>query len=66
MKNRVVSAGKGHPTVIFVYENDAGTPDASTAKIVSLIRNGEIQKEALIKRIREKAFMEKASAVDAD
>jgi hypothetical protein len=63
VKNGVASAGKVSPTAIFVYENEAGTPEASTMKIVSLIWNGEIQKEALIKRIREKAFMEKASAV---
>jgi hypothetical protein len=55
VKSEVASTGKIRPTAIFVHENDAGTPEASTTKIVSLIWNGEIQKEALIQRIREKA-----------
>ena len=63
VKSEVASTGKIRPTAIFVYENEAGTPEASTTKMVSLIWNGEIQKEALIQRIREKAYMEKASAV---
>jgi hypothetical protein len=63
VKSGVASTGKIRPTAIFVYENDAGTPEASTTKVVSLIWNGEIQKEALIQRIREKALLEKASAV---
>ena len=63
VKSEVASSGKVRPTAIFVYEHEAGTPEASTTKIVSLIWNGDIQKEALIKRIREKALLEKASAV---
>ena len=63
MKSEVASTGKVRPTAIFVYENEAGTPEASTTKTISLIWNGELQKEALIRRIREKALREKASAV---
>jgi len=63
VKSEVASTGKVRPTAIFVYENEAGTPEARTTKMVSLIWNGEMQKEALIQRIREKAIVEKASAV---
>ncbi|HME41692.1 MAG TPA: hypothetical protein VKF36_01285 [Syntrophorhabdales bacterium] len=63
VKSEVASTGKIRPTAIFVYENDASTPEASTTKVVSLVWNGEIQKEALIRRIKEKALLEKASAV---
>ena len=62
-KSEVAATGKAGPTAIFVYENEARNPEASTTKTVSLLWNDELQKEALIRRIREKALMEHASAV---
>ncbi len=63
LKSQMASAGKVGPTAIFVYEDEAGTPEAGTTKIVSLTWNSETQKETLVQRIREKALLEKASAV---
>jgi hypothetical protein len=62
-KSEVASTGKIGPTAIFVYEDEARNPEASTTKTVSLLWNDELHKEALIRRIREKALMEHASAV---
>lgn len=63
VKSEVASTGKVRPTAIFVYENKAGTSEASTTKTVILDWRDELQKEALIRRIREKALTERASAV---
>lgn len=62
-KSEVASTGKVRPTAIFVYENEAGTSEASTTKTIILDWRDELQKEALIRRIREKALAERASAV---
>ncbi len=63
VKGEVASTGKTRPLAIFVYENETGNPEVSTAKMVSLAWRDELQKEALIRRIREKASMERAAAV---
>ncbi|MGD0237040.1 MAG: hypothetical protein ABSC55_21220 [Syntrophorhabdales bacterium] len=63
MKNGVTSTGKAHSTAIFVYENEAGNLEASTTKTIALIWRSALQKEAPIRRIREKACMEHAFAV---
>jgi hypothetical protein len=63
VKGEVASTGKVRPTAIFVYENEAGTAEASTTKTVILDWRDELQKEARIGRIREKALTERASAV---
>ena len=63
VRSEVASTGKVRPTAIFVYENEAGTSEASTTKTVILDWRDELQKEALIRRIREKALTERASAV---
>jgi hypothetical protein len=63
VKNGVTFTGPIGPRAIFVYENEPGNPGASTVKTVSLYWKTDLQKEALIKRIKEKAFTEHASAV---
>jgi hypothetical protein len=55
-RNELVSQGKIKPMVFFVY------PD-STMKTVSLVVKDDHQKEALIRRIREKVLEENISAV---
>jgi hypothetical protein len=63
VKNEVASTGPVGPTAIFVYENETDNPGTSTMNAVSLHWTSDLHKEALIKRIREKAFTEHASAV---
>jgi hypothetical protein len=63
VKSEVASTGKVRPTAMFVYESEPDKLEVSTTKIVSLIWRGEHQKEAIIRGVREKAYMEHASAV---
>ena len=63
VKGEVASTGKVRPTAIFVYENEAGTSEPSTTKTVILDWRDELRREALIRKIREKALAEGASAV---
>src|SRR5271157_680793 len=46
VRGEVASTGKVRPTAIFVYENKAGTSEASTTKTVILDWRDELQKEA--------------------
>ncbi len=62
-KKEVVSTGAVSPAAIFVYQSEAGAPEVATTKTVSLAWRDELQKEALTRRIREKALAENASAV---
>lgn len=62
-KSALESTGKVGPRAIFVYDNEAGNLEAGTTKTVALVWRNELQKEALIRRIREKAMREQASAV---
>ena len=57
-KNELVSEGKIKPMAFFVQED-------GTMKTVSLSVTSEYQKEALIRRIREKALAENISTVIA-
>ena len=52
----LASAGKIGPTAFFAYDKD-------TMKVVSLSFKDEFQRDALRKKIREKALVESASAV---
>lgn len=55
-RNNLASTGKIQPTLFFVYKDN-------TMKVVSLFFKDELQKDGLIKRIREKALAENASYV---
>lgn len=55
-RNDLASTGKIRPTAFFVYTD-------GTMKVVSLSFKDRLQKDALIKKIREKALTENASAV---
>ena len=55
-RNDLASTGKIRPTAFFMY-NDG------TMKVVSLSFKNELQKDALIRRIREKVLVENASDV---
>jgi hypothetical protein len=55
-RNNLASTGKIQPTLFFVYKDN-------TMKVVSLSFKDELQKNGLIKRIREKALAENASYV---
>ena len=59
------STGKINPTAIFVYANGPKdlAADNATTKVVSLLWKDEIRKEALKRKIREKAKSEGALAV---
>ncbi len=63
VKSEVASTGKVRPAAMFVYESEPGNLQGSSTKIVSLVWRGEHQKEAMIRRVREKAYMEHATAV---
>jgi hypothetical protein len=65
VKNELAAAGKVGTKACFVYAGD-GKEDGSTSpiiKIVSLSWKTEFQKELIRRRIRDKAVLEKASAV---
>ena len=55
-RNDLASMGKIRPTAFFVYTD-------GTMKVVSLSFKDELQKDGLIRRIREKALAENASDV---
>ena len=55
-KNDLASTGKIRPAAFFVYAD-------GTMKVVSLSFKGQLQKDGLIRRIREKALAENASEV---
>jgi hypothetical protein len=55
-RNDLASMGKIRPTVFFVYTD-------GTMKVVSLSFKDELQKDGLIRRIREKALAENVSYV---
>jgi hypothetical protein len=56
VRNDLTSTGKIAPTVFFVYTN-------GTMKVLSFSFKAHLQEEELIRRIREKALTENASAV---
>ena len=65
MRNELATAGKVRTMACFVYAGDR-KEDGSTSptiKTVSLSWKTEFQKELIRKRIRDKAVLEKASAV---
>jgi hypothetical protein len=61
-KNDLGSAGKITPAALFVYGSIAD-PEATRTTTVSLYWRNELQKEAVRRRIREKALLEGACAV---
>ena len=64
-KRALGSQGRAVPIAVFAYKGEPGHAegDGNEFKSVSLVWRTELQKETIKKRIKEKAFAERASAV---